>query len=163
METKASNTLLNMFGPGRGSRAGSEHVAARVHRRLLDVCCKGAQEALDDFHTSIQGLTTPEAAERLEQYGPNTVAREKKKHWAVQLLVRLRNPLNLLLIILSVMSLVTGDTTGAGIIALMVVVAVALAWIQEARSSRAAEKLHAMVKTTATVLRQEEIEDTTAP
>ncbi|MBU6422143.1 MAG: magnesium-translocating P-type ATPase [Gammaproteobacteria bacterium] len=152
-----------MFGPGRGSRAGSEHVAARVHRRLLDVCCKGAQEALDDFHTSIQGLTTPEAAERLEQYGPNTVAREKKKHWAVQLLVRLRNPLNLLLIILSVMSLVTGDTTGAGIIALMVVVAVALAWIQEARSSRAAEKLHAMVKTTATVLRQEEIEDTTAP
>ncbi|HKV97988.1 MAG TPA: magnesium-translocating P-type ATPase [Gammaproteobacteria bacterium] len=159
MERKVGNTLLNAFSPGRGARAGRENLSVQVHARLVEVCSRGAQEALDKFRTSIQGLTVPEAAERLEQYGQNTVAREKKKHGLTQLFIRLRNPLNVLLIILSVMSLVTGDTTGAGIIALMVVVAVALAWIQEARSSRAAEKLHAMVKTTATVLRQELVED----
>ncbi|MGH8396689.1 MAG: magnesium-translocating P-type ATPase [Gammaproteobacteria bacterium] len=136
-----------------------EHQASRVHARLLAVSRMGAQDALDEFRTSIQGLTTPEAEERLTEHGANTVAREKKKGWFRQLLIRLANPLNLLLIILSIMSLVTGDMTGAGIIFIMVVVAITLAWVQEARSNRAAEKLHAMVKTTATVLRQEEVED----
>lgn len=158
MERKITNFFLSA-ALWRGSRSADVR-QERVHTRLLEISCKGAQEALDEFHTSIQGLKAPEAAERLAQYGHNTVAREKKKNWLVQLLIRVRNPLNLLLIILSALSLVTGDTTGAGIIFAMVLVAIAVAWIQEARSNHAAEKLHSMVKTTATVLRQEESEET---
>jgi len=42
----------------------------------------------------------------------------------------------------------------------MVVLSVVLTWIQEARSGNAAEKLRAMVITTATALRREELDDT---
>ncbi|MGA9851815.1 MAG: magnesium-translocating P-type ATPase [Gammaproteobacteria bacterium] len=159
MERKVTNYFLRAASLGRGAKTNGGGQSSRVHARLLEVSRMGAQDALDDFRTSIQGLTAPEAEERLTEHGPNTVAREKKKSWLRQLLSRLANPLNLLLIILSIMSVVTGDVTGAGIIFIMVVVAITLAWVQEARSNHAAEKLHAMVKTTATVLRQEEIEN----
>ncbi|MGH8278242.1 MAG: cation-transporting P-type ATPase, partial [Gammaproteobacteria bacterium] len=160
MERRVSVGLSRVLNPARFAKSGVAHRSGRVHAHLVEVSAKSAQEVLDEFHTSIQGLTAPDAEERLEQCGANTVAREQKQHWLRQLARRIANPLNLLLIVLSIMSLVTGDLTGAGIIALMVVVAIGLAWIQEARSNRAAERLHAMVKTTATVLRQEEPEDT---
>ncbi len=158
MELRVVNNLLRGSGRPAGQNGGRH--TGRVQARLLEVSRMGAQDALDDFRTSIQGLTEAEAGERLGEYGHNTVAREKKKNWLTQLIIRLRNPVNVLLIILSVTSLVTGDAIGAGIIGFMVVVAVALAWINEASSNRAAEKLRAMVKTTATVLRQEDSDDT---
>lgn len=160
MERKVSSAFLGSLTSGRKVLGGNERRAGEVRARLLQVSTQSAQEVLDEFRTSIRGLTTEDAEARLEEYGPNSVAREQKKHWLRQLARRLANPLNLLLIALSAMSLVTGDLTGAGIIALMVVVAIGLAWIQEARSTRAAEKLHAMVKTTAGVLRQEASDDT---
>ncbi|MGB9429097.1 MAG: magnesium-translocating P-type ATPase [Gammaproteobacteria bacterium] len=160
MELRVVNNLLRGNGGGRPAAHNGGRNSGRVQARLLAISRMGAQDALDDFRTSIQGLTEAEARERLDEYGHNTVARERKKGWLRQLVTRLANPLNLLLIILSIMSLVTGDLDGAGIIFIMVVVAISLAWFQEARSNRAAEKLHAMVKTTATVLRQEESEDT---
>ena len=120
----------------------------------------GADDALDTFDTSIQGLVEGEAQARLADYGPNSFAREKKHGFLYQLLKRLSNPLNVLLIVLSVISFVTRDVDGGVIIAAMVVLSVVLTWVQEARSNNAAEKLRAMVTTTATVLRREELDDT---
>ncbi|MGH8320492.1 MAG: magnesium-translocating P-type ATPase [Gammaproteobacteria bacterium] len=57
-------------------------------------------------------------------------------------------------------SFVTNNLDGGIIISSMVVLSVALTWIQEARSNTAAEKLRAMVTTTATALRRETLDDT---
>ena len=143
----------------RNGRANGDRGGARVSERLVAVARMAADDTFDEFHTSIQGLIESEAEERLAEYGPNTVVREEKKSFLHQLFNRLINPLNVLLIVLTVVSLVTGDIDGAVIIGFMVFLSVVLSWVQEARSSNAAEKLRAMVKTTATALRREEVEE----
>ncbi|MGE5624116.1 MAG: magnesium-translocating P-type ATPase [Bacillota bacterium] len=141
----------------RGSR--NEQAGARLSARLVQVSGMSADECFDEFRTSIQGLEEADAQSRLEEVGPNTVAREVKHGFFYELFVRLANPLNVLLIVLTTISIATGDYDGAVIIGFMVVLSVALSWVQEARSSNAAEKLRAMVKTTATALRRELIEE----
>ena len=145
--------FLRGNGATRGERAG-----ARVSVRLVQVSRMSADESFDEFHTSIQGLEEADAEARLAEYGPNTVAREVHHGFFYQLFVRLANPLNVLLIVLTIVSAFTGDLDGAIIIGFMVVLSVVLSWVQEARSNNAAEKLRAMVKITATALRREEIE-----
>ncbi len=55
---------------------------------------------------------------------------------------------------LSVIAFFTGETHGAEVIVLMVFLSTTLAFVQEYRSSAAAEKLRSMVRTTATVRRK---------
>lgn len=55
---------------------------------------------------------------------------------------------------LSVIAFFTGETHGAEVIVLMVFLSTTLAFVQEYRSSTAAEKLRSMVRTTATVRRK---------
>src|SRR5690348_4837692 len=148
------NEFLRRTAGANGDRGG-----ARVSARLVEISRMAADDTFDEFRTSIQGLIESEAEERLAEHGPNTVAREEKKSFLKQLFTRLINPLNILLIVLTIVSVVTGDLDGATIIGLMVVLSVVLSWVQEARSNNAAEKLRAMVKTTATALRREEIEE----
>src|SRR5215469_9593507 len=148
----------NILGMLRGKSDAQEERGARVSARLVEVSRMAADDTFDEFKTSIQGLVSAEAEERLAEYGPNTVAREVKHGFFYELFTRLANPLNILLIVLTIVSVVTDDYDGATIIGLMVVLSVALSWIQESRSSNAAEKLRAMVKTTATALRREEVE-----
>jgi len=142
----------------RGKSDARQEQGARVSARLVEVSRMAADDTFDEFKTSIQGLVTAEAEERLAEYGPNTVAREVHHGFFYELFTRLANPLNILLIVLTVISVVTHDIDGAVIIGTMVVLSVVMSWVQESRSNNAAEKLRAMVKTTATVLRREEVE-----
>lgn len=71
----------------------------------------------------------------------------------VHLWVRYRNPFNILLTILGAISYATEDLFAAGVIALMVAISTLLNFVQEARSTKAADALKAMVSNTATVLR----------
>ena len=66
---------------------------------------------------------------------------------------RARNPLNALLLTLAAVSYFLGDIRAAIVIALMVLLAIGTAFIQEHRSNEAAARLRAMVKTTASVRR----------
>jgi len=104
--------------------------------------------------TTPAGLTEQEAAARLATTGPNMVAREAEAGIARELLTRALNPLNGLLLILAAISLALGDARAAIVISVMVVLAIATAFVQEHRSNAAAAKLRDMVKTTVTVVRQ---------
>ena len=159
MERTVTDYFTRTGVKARGTRPGEQR--GRAAALLLEVSAMTAEDALAKFNTSIQGLLESEAEMRLAEYGPNTVARETQKGVLRQLLERVFfNPLNDLLIVLSVTSFVTRDLDGGVIIACMVALSVVLTWVQEARSSRAAEKLRAMVTTTATALRREELSDT---
>ena len=72
-----------------------------------------------------------------------------------------RNPLVLLLAALAGLSLLTGDTKAAWIIATMILFSVMLRFSQEVRSLRAAEALRRLVHTTATVKRHDAHQDIT--
>src|SRR5579859_6237304 len=159
MEMKTLGPLQRLADLFRRGESRSAQTGARVSERLVTVSRMAADDTFDEYRTSIQGLIESDAEERLAEHGRNTVAREEKKSFLMQLFTRLVNPLNVLLIVLTIVSVLTNDYDGATIIGLMVVLSVALSWIQEARSNNAAEKLRAMVKTTATALRREEVEE----
>ncbi|HEX8777397.1 MAG TPA: magnesium-translocating P-type ATPase [Rhodanobacter sp.] len=122
-----------------------------------------AQEAFRDndallaaLETSTHGLDEERITERLHRDGPNEVSHEKPPHWSLQLLRAFKNPFIVVLLVLAGVQLFADDSdvTGPIIIAVMVGISVVLTFTQEYRSSRAAEKLKAMVRNTATVTRQ---------
>ncbi|HTP84805.1 MAG TPA: magnesium-translocating P-type ATPase [Alphaproteobacteria bacterium] len=114
-----------------------------------------AETTLENCRTSRNGLTEAEAQERLEHDGPNEVAREKPPAWYMQLLLTLRNPFTLILAGLAIISYLTEDIRAVIVLGSMIVLSVVMRFAQEYRSTQAAERLKAMVTTTATVMRRE--------
>src|SRR5882724_5707952 len=112
-----------------------------------------AAEVLRLMDTSVQGLSSEEAARRLEQYGPNEVAHEKKQSWIQRLYIAARNPLVILLTVLAILSFATGDFRAGTVMLLMVILGLSLRFVQESRADTAAARLKAMISVTATVVR----------
>ena len=110
--------------------------------------------ALARLGVSGDGLTEAEAAARLNEYGPNVVAQEKKKTFLVEIATRFfGNPINILLTVLAGISWFNDDAVGASIMLAMVFMAVFLSYFQESRTGRAVEQLRRMVSNTATARR----------
>jgi len=105
------------------------------------------------FASHPEGLTAAEVDAARATHGENQIPAQKPARWWVHLWVCYRTPFNLLLTVLGVISYATEDLFAAGVIALMVGISTLLNFIQEARSTRAADALKAMVSNTATVLR----------
>jgi P-type Mg2+ transporter len=99
------------------------------------------------------GLTKTEAEERLIKHGPNAVALEKRRGWIWRLFKATRNLLVILLAILATVSFATGDFSGGTVMTLMLMLGVALRFVQESRADAAAAKLKAMISVTAAVVR----------
>jgi P-type Mg2+ transporter len=100
-----------------------------------------------------RGLSSAEAAARLETGGPNELAAPRRFAALRELLRYLGNPLVLILLVASVISGVFGQVVSAVVIVLMIVLSVALNFTQAYRSQRAAERLQRQVGQTATVIR----------
>ncbi len=113
-----------------------------------------AGAALVRLESRAEGLTPSEAEERLALWGENLVAHDTRKRPLRRLLELLLSPLSVLLLVLAAVADFTGEVRGAIVITVMVMLSVVLSFLQEYRSSRAAEQLRAMVRTTATVLRR---------
>ncbi|HUY69293.1 MAG TPA: magnesium-translocating P-type ATPase [Alphaproteobacteria bacterium] len=129
--------------------------APRLSTLLLDVAKLDPAATLERLEAHGDGLTPEDAEARLETYGRNSIAREAKKSVTRQLAERLVNPLNVMLLVLVILNIfVLYDFESAGVVGMMVVLSVTLSYVQEYRSDRAAEKLRAMVSTTATVMRR---------
>jgi Mg2+-importing ATPase len=124
---------------------------------LRDAATGEIADVLQRLKTSPEGLSETEAAERLEVFGPNEVAQEKHHGWLQRLWVAVRNPLVILLAIIAGVSFATAeeasDYIGGFIMVAMMLLAVSLRLIQETRADNAAAKLKAMIKVTATALR----------
>jgi len=124
-----------------------------ISKKLVDAARADVSTALAQLNTSPNGLDPQEVKTRLEEYGPNAVAKEKHQTWLMRLLDNVKNPLVILLTALGVISFLTGDLRATVIIFLMVLLGIVLRYFQESRADTAAEKLQAMVSTTATAIR----------
>jgi Mg2+-importing ATPase len=114
-------------------------------------------QCLAEFTTSREGLGAREAARRLHAYGPNEVAHDQKVTWFGALARAFYNPFNVLLSILALLSFLTNDIKATVMLTLMVLLSSLLRFAQEFRSSRAAEKLQAMVTNTVSVRRMNDM------
>jgi P-type Mg2+ transporter len=124
---------------------------------VKDAATSEAAEILQRLNTTAAGLTEDEAAERLEIFGPNEVAQEKKHSWLWRLWIAALNPLVILLSLLAIITFATAeepsDYIGGSVMVAMVLLGLCLRFVQETKADNAAAKLKAMIKVTATVLR----------
>ena len=103
-----------------------------------------------------KGLTSDEAARQLRKFGPNEPVKIKQATALVEFLILFSNPLVLILLIASVVSFAVGDWINASIIIAMILIGVALNFIQTNKSRKAAESLRKEVSISAKVLRDGE-------
>ena len=105
------------------------------------------------FATRPEGLTAEEAGRRLAEHGPNALTKAQRIGIGQLLAHAFFNPLVVLLAVLAMVSVATGDVRAASMMSLMIAIGVGLKLVQEARADSAAAKLKAMISVTATVLR----------
>ncbi|MFI5210101.1 MAG: magnesium-translocating P-type ATPase, partial [Gemmatimonadales bacterium] len=110
-------------------------------------------ELLKSLGTTGDGLTEAEAALRLGAAGPNVLESPHQLLLLRLLASRFRNPLIILLLLATVLSAVTGDTTSAAVITVIVGLSVILDAVQEYRAGKAAERLRDSVAMTSRVMR----------
>ncbi len=122
--------------------------------RLAQIADMSINKVFSLLESNPSGLTLEAVENNRAIYGPNVIAQERKRHWIIMLLLNFRNPFISVLIILGLVSYFTDDMKGSIVVALMVIVSVVMRFLQEYRSSREAEALRSMVKTTATVTRR---------
>lgn len=122
-------------------------------KQCLNVAAMDENEIWRAFSSHPEGLNEGEVAQKIAQYGENQIPAQKPSPWWVHLWSCYRNPFNLLLTVTGIVSYSTEDLFAAAVIALMVGISTLLNFIREARSTKAADALKAMVSNTATVLR----------
>ncbi|WP_080402835.1 magnesium-translocating P-type ATPase [Burkholderia ubonensis] len=149
---------------------GADRTAEPRIMRAAQEAARPLEDTLKALRTSTRGLTYEQATDRLQLDGPNEIARDKPPHWTRQLLMSFHNPFVYVLLVLAAISFCTDvwfaapddrDYVGMTILLTMVTISALLRFVQEFRSLRAAEKLKAMVRTTATV--QRAVTDTSEP
>ena len=133
--------------------AAKDPNADRIAELVRDAANRDIAEILQRLGVSANGLTDEEAAERMEMYGPNEVAQERRHSWLERLWLASLNPLVILLTLLAILSFATGDFRAGTVMLLMVVLGLSLRFIQETKANNAAAKLKAMISVTATVVR----------
>lgn len=133
----------------------SREVPPTLAQTLVAAANSDTGQLLDNLGSHPDGLTEPEADALREQYGLNEVEHEQPLPWWTHLWHCYKNPFNLLLTLLAVISWLTEDMKGAIVIFSMVVLSTLLRFWQETKSNQAADALKAMVSNTATVMRRE--------
>ena len=134
-----------------------------VSQTLTESAQLTVEALLERLDSGSEGLTNHDAALRYRASGPNSITdHEHLDPWR-RLLPILANPLSLLLLALAIVNWITGGREGAVVIAAMVVLSSILSFLQEFRSSRAAEALRALVHTKALLRRRLRQEDGTFP
>ena len=105
------------------------------------------------FETRPEGLTADEARVRLDEHGPNVLAKDQQAHLGTLVWHAVGNPLVILLAILATVSFATNDVGAGTLMTLMIALGMGLKLFQEAKADRVAAKLKAMISVTATVMR----------
>ena len=108
---------------------------------------------LEALGTTPAGLTSDEAARRLRLYGRNALAQEARFAALIGFLRFFANPLVIILLVASVISITLSDPVGGLIIIAMVLLSVLLNFFMEFQARHAVEAIRKQVATTAAVVR----------
>ena len=120
---------------------------------------QSSDEIMQQLQTSQDGLSTQEAASRLEKYGPNKLKDGEKKSIFRRFLDQLRDPMLIILLIAAGVSALTGMLSGENewteviIILAVVLLNAILGVFQESKAEAAIEALQTMTAATCKVLR----------
>ncbi len=142
-------TMLDGLIPTEVNR----EVPASLTKTLVSAATTDTEALLKQLNSHDDGLTELQAENIRSRVGLNEVEHEKPLPWWMHLWHCYKNPFNLLLTLLAVVSYLTKDIKAAIVISMMVVLSTSLRFWQEAKSNKAADELKDMVSNTATVFR----------
>ncbi|MBI3812126.1 MAG: HAD-IC family P-type ATPase, partial [Nitrospirae bacterium] len=111
------------------------------------------EELLEQIRTRPQGLTTDEARARLARFGPNRLKSKKRSDALTLLLAQFKTPIILILLFAAGLSFFLRDPIDALIILTIVAVSGLLGFWQERGAAGAVEKLLAIIRIKAELLR----------
>ena len=116
------------------------------------------QELIAELNTSADGLSSAEAAARLEKYGPNKLKDAEKPTLLQRFIEQLKDPMLIILMIAAAVSAVTNFISGESfaevfIILIVVLLNAVLGVFQESKAEAAIEALQTMTAATCKVLR----------
>ncbi|WP_440059572.1 cation-translocating P-type ATPase [Thermogladius sp. 4427co] len=110
------------------------------------------EEVLEKLSTSVNGLSDVEAEKRLKEYGPNIIE-SKRKSPIVIFLRQFWNPLIIILVIASLISIILGELLDSILIIIVILIMGVMGFIQEYKAEKALEALRKLASPTAKVFR----------
>lgn len=146
-----NQVVLRTGGPNASD--GDKRVGNQDEQRLRELCRVPIEEAFKALGTSPTGLSSEEAAKRLEQYGPNELAHVKRLGFWADMFERIKSPLVIQLLIIAIVSALIGEVKSAVIVSAMVLLSVGLSYVLERRSNDAVDALGKRVQSRTFVLR----------
>jgi len=114
---------------------------------------KPLREVFQTLEATPVGLTSDDATRRLELYGSNSFVQESRFAALFRFFRLFANPLVVILLIASAISLALGDRVGGLIIISIVLLSLLLNFFMEFQARHAVEKIQKQVATTAAVIR----------
>ncbi|MGC8895234.1 MAG: magnesium-translocating P-type ATPase [Candidatus Bathyarchaeia archaeon] len=128
-------------------------IVSRVLPSTEELLTLPVQELFTRLNTSLLGLSSEEAEERIRVYGYNEIVKKKKRIVVVDFLSHFKSPLIIILLVAGLISGFFGEVINTIIIFAIVMLSVILDFYQEFRAESAAEMLKQRVATTATTVR----------
>lgn len=124
----------------------------------MDEYRMSVEETLKETGSSLEGLSSEEAAKRLAQYGPNRLKEAPKPTLLQRFIEQLKDPMLIILMAAAAVSAVTNYFSGEGfaevfIIIIVVLLNAVLGVYQESKAEAAIEALQTMTAATSKVLR----------
>ncbi|MCX7794083.1 MAG: cation-translocating P-type ATPase [Thermodesulfovibrionales bacterium] len=114
---------------------------------------KDLKQIFEELKTSPQGLSSEEAASRLEQFGPNELKEKKKRSPMMMFFDQFKDFMILVLIAAAIISGIVGDLIDTVAIVVIVILNAIIGFIQEYRAEKAMAALKKMAAPVATVRR----------
>ena len=118
---------------------------------------KDIRDTYDLHKSTSQGLSSKEAAGRLQEYGPNELIETKKKTLFMMFLDQFRDFMILILIAAAVVSGIIGEVADTVAIIVIVILNAIIGFVQEYRAEKAMKALKEMAAPVALVLREGQI------
>lgn len=139
--------MLKKTMSGHGASTQEKTAALTRYSQMSD------QAVYQALKTNPDGLSSTEAADRLEAVGANTVVTQHPRPWYLILLSAFNEPFVWVLVFLVAVSTATADYDGAMMMSLMIVLSVTIHFWQEYRSQKASHALAALIANTTAVTR----------
>ena len=133
--------------------ASHQHQYENLRQSLKILSSIEIETLYSKLSSSVDGLSESQFRHNYEIYGPNSPKIEREVWIGIEILKRFIAPLPLLLLMLSLLTYITGESKGALVIAVMVIFSILFGFIQEYKSSEALKRLTRLVRIKVQVLR----------
>ncbi len=120
---------------------------------MSETYLKTKQEVLEDLKTSVQGLSSEQAAKIMQEKGPNMLQEGKKKSTLEVFFSQFKDLLVVILIIAAIISMISGNTESTIVIFVVIILNAILGTVQHKKAEKSLESLKSLSSPSAKVLR----------